>query len=77
DEHVAAREEELARGHALVQFAGYVTVSEPESHGLAALDSAFGRVQAQALAVGMRLERMHGEQLDALTYTLPLCRGLL
>ncbi len=77
DQHVATREEELARGHALVQFAGYVTVSVPESHGIAALDSAFGRVQAQALAVGLRLERMHGEQLDALTYTLPLCRGLL
>ena len=77
DEHVATREEELARGHALVQFAGYVTVSVPESQGIAALDSTFGRVQAQALAVGLRLERMHGEQQDALTYTLPLCRGLL
>ncbi len=70
-------EDELARGHALVQFAGYVTVSVPESHGIAGLDAAFGRVQAQALAVGLRLERMHGEQQDALTYTLPLCRGLL
>ena len=76
-EHVATREEELARGHALVQFAGYVTVTVPETAGIPALDSAFGRVQSQALAVGLRLERMHGEQQEALTYTLPLCRGLL
>ena len=72
-----SREDELARGHALVQFAGYVTVSVPEAADVAALESAFGRVQAQALAVGLRLERMRGEQQDALTYTLPLCRGLV
>jgi hypothetical protein len=73
---VAQREHELAAGHALVQFAGYVTVSAPVAHGVGELNAAFGRVQAAALAAGLRLERMPGEQQEALTYTLPLCRGL-
>lgn len=73
---VAQREQELAAGHALVQFAGYVTVSVPVSQGVGELNAAFGRVQAAALAAGLRLERMPGEQQEALTYTLPLCRGL-
>jgi hypothetical protein len=34
-------------------------------------------VQGECLRSGLRLERLHGEQLDGLTYTLPLCRGLL
>jgi hypothetical protein len=73
---VTQREQELAGGHALVQFAGYVTVSVPAGHGVGELDASFGRVQAAALAAGLRLERMPGEQQEALTYTLPLCRGL-
>ena len=73
---VAQRESELAAGHALVQFAGYVTVSVPAEHGVGELNHAFGRVQAAALGAGLRLERMPGEQQEGLTYTLPLCRGL-
>lgn len=73
---VSQREQELAAGHALVQFAGYVTVSVPVSHGVGELNAAFGRVQAAALAAGLRLERMPGEQQEALTFTLPLGRGL-
>jgi hypothetical protein len=76
EQAVAQREHELAAGHALVQFAGYVTVSVPVAHGVGELNAAFGRVQAAALAAGLRLERMPGEQQEALTYTLPLCRGL-
>lgn len=76
EEAVAQREHELAAGHALVQFAGYITVSVPAAHGEGELEAAFGRVQAAALAAGLRLERMPGEQQEALTYTLPLCRGL-
>ncbi len=76
EQAVAQREHELAAGHALVQFAGYVTVSVPVSHGVGELNAAFGRVQAASLAAGLRLERMPGEQQEALTYTLPLCRGL-
>lgn len=77
EQAVAQREAELASGHALVKFAGFVTVSVPVEHGVGELNATFGRVQAAALASGLRLERMHGEQQDALTYTLPLCRGLV
>jgi hypothetical protein len=73
---VNEREHELAAGHALVQFAGFVTVSVPVEHGLSELQAQFAAVQARALAAGLRLEAMHGEQQEALTYTLPLCRGL-
>jgi hypothetical protein len=77
DAATAGAEGELAVGHALVKFAGYVTVSVPAGAGVAALDAAFRRVQGVALATGLRLERMRGEQLDALTFTVPgLCRGL-
>lgn len=76
EQAIAQRESELAAGHALVQFAGYVTVSVPAEQGVGELNSAFGRVQAAALAAGLRLERMPGEQQEGLTYTLPLCRGL-
>jgi hypothetical protein len=76
EQSVSQREHELAAGHALVQFAGFVTVSVPVTHGVGELNAAVGRVQAAALAAGLRLELMHGEQREALTYTLPLCRGL-
>jgi hypothetical protein len=74
---ISQRESELASGHALVKFAGFVTVSVPTEYGVGELNATFGRVQAASLASGLRLERMHGEQQEALTYTLPLCRGLL
>jgi hypothetical protein len=73
---VNEREHELAAGHPLVQFAGFVTVSVPVEHGLSELQAQFAAIQARALAAGLRLEAMHGEQQEALTYTLPLCRGL-
>jgi hypothetical protein len=73
---VSEREQELAFGHALVQFAGFVTVSVPVEHGLSELQAQFAGIQARALAAGLRLEPMHGEQQEALTYSLPLCRGL-
>jgi hypothetical protein len=75
---VGGAERELAVGHALVRFSGYVTVSVPEEAGVTELDAAFERVQGIALASGLRLERMHGEQMEALTFTIPgLCRGLI
>jgi hypothetical protein len=76
EQAIAQREHELAAGHALVQFAGYVTVSVPALHSVGELNAAFDRMQATTLAAGLRLERMWGEQQEALTYTLPLCRGL-
>ena len=60
-----------------MSFAGFVGVSVPESAGVAAAQREFDALQAQALRAGLRLERMRGEMMDALTYVLPgLCRGL-
>jgi hypothetical protein len=75
---VASREEELASGHAAVRFAGYVTVSVPNagSDAAAELQMAVRKVEMAANSRQLRLERMWGQQDEALTYTLPLCRGL-
>jgi hypothetical protein len=77
------REEELAEGHALVKFAGYVTVSVPADEnvpggGHAGLTTAWGRVQASALSAGLRLEREVCQQDQVLTHTIVgLGRGLV
>jgi hypothetical protein len=76
---VSTREEELATGHAAVRFAGYVTVSVPNTGPDAAseLGMTVRKVEMAANSRQLRLERMWGQQEEALTYTLPLCRGLV
>ena len=75
---MSTREEELASGHAAVRFAGYVTVSVPNTGPDAAskLGMTVRKVEMAANSRQLRLERMWGQQEEALTYTLPLCRGL-
>ena len=75
---VATREEELASGHAAVRFAGYVTVSVPNTgpDAVSELGMTVRKVEMAANSRQLRLERMWGQQDEALTYTLPLCRGL-
>jgi hypothetical protein len=72
------REAELAQGHAAVRYSAYVTVSVPAEHPQAReeLEAAVSRVDLEAKRAPLRLERMYGQQADAFTYTLPLCRGL-
>jgi hypothetical protein len=72
------RERELAEGHAAVRYATYVTVSVPGGAGeaLAELESDISRVDLEAKRAPLRLERMWGQQAEAFTYGLPLCRGL-
>jgi hypothetical protein len=72
------RERELAEGHAAVRYAMYVTVSVPGEgpDALARLESDVSRVELEAKRAPLRLERMWGQQAEAFTYTLPLCRGL-
>ena len=75
---VATRERELAAGHAAVRFAGYITLSVPND-GPSPLDELHGTVSRAEMAANrasLRLERMWGQQDEALTFTLPLCRGL-
>jgi len=78
-EHAAASQEaELAQGHANVRYSAYVTVSVPDSGPDARdeLEAAVSRVDLQAKAAPLRLERMWGQQALGFTFALPLCRGL-
>lgn len=72
-EGVAHREAELADGHGELRFAGYVGVSgrTPEE-----LEDAAAAVEAAAQQCGLELRRLYGRQEEALTWTLPLGRGL-
>ena len=72
-EAVARREEELADGHAAVRFAGYVTVS---ARTLEELERHCSEVEHAAQMSRLELLRLYGQQDEAFTYTLPLCRGL-
>ncbi|HZR92273.1 MAG TPA: SCO6880 family protein [Gaiellaceae bacterium] len=72
-EAVARREEELADGHAAVRFAGYVTVS---ARTLEELERHCSELEHAAQMARLELLRMYGQQEEAFTYTLPLCRGL-
>jgi hypothetical protein len=72
-EAAVRREAELAAGHAEVRLAGFVTVSgrDPDD-----LRRACTEVHEQAVRARLELHRMYGQQADAFTFTLPLCRGL-
>jgi hypothetical protein len=67
------REAELAAGHSEVRFSGFVTVSgrDPDD-----LRRACAEVSEQAARARLELHRLYGQQGDAFTFTLPLCRGL-
>ncbi len=72
-EATARREAELAAGHGEVRLAGFVTVSgrDPDE-----LRRACSEVAEHAARARLELHRMYGEQAEAFTFTLPLCRGL-
>ncbi len=70
---LAAREAELAAGHAEYRFSGYVTVSATDAE---ALEAGAGEVEHLGFDAGVELRRLYGEQDAAFTYTLPLARGL-
>ncbi|HEX3688279.1 MAG TPA: SCO6880 family protein [Solirubrobacteraceae bacterium] len=67
------REAELAAGHSEVRFSGFVTVSgrDPDD-----LRRACAEVTEQAARARLELHRLYGQQANAFTFTLPLCRGL-
>jgi hypothetical protein len=67
------REAELAAGFGEVRFVGFVTVTGPE---LNALETARTQVRRDAVRSRLDLRPMSGQQADAFTFTLPLCRGL-
>jgi hypothetical protein len=67
------RESELAAGHGEVRLAGFVTVSGRDADGLR---HACAEVHDHAARARLELHRLYGQQADAFTFTLPLCRGL-
>jgi hypothetical protein len=67
------REAELAAGYGEVRFAGYITISAPD---LEQLRSACAEVKRDAARARIELRAMYGQQADAFTLTLPMCRGL-
>jgi hypothetical protein len=67
------REAELAEGHAEVRLAGFITVSGRDEDDLR---RACSEVHDHAARARLELHRMYGQQADAFTFTLPLCRGL-
>jgi hypothetical protein len=73
EEATARREAELAAGHGEVRLAGFVTVSGRDDGDLR---RGCAEVHEHAARARLELHRMYGQQADAFTFTLPLCRGL-
>jgi hypothetical protein len=67
------RESELAAGHCEVRLAGFVTVSGRDGEDLRRSSA---EVLEHAARARLELHRMYGQQAEAFTFTLPLCRGL-
>jgi hypothetical protein len=72
-ESLAAHEDDLTHGHALYRFSGFVTVTASNE---AELDEACSEIEEAAGRSLLDLRSLNGQQGDAFTFTLPLCRGL-
>ncbi|HET9073484.1 MAG TPA: SCO6880 family protein [Solirubrobacteraceae bacterium] len=72
-ESALRREAELAAGHAEVRFSGFITVSGRDAQEL---HRACQETLQQAALARLELRRLYGRQAEALTFTLPLARGL-
>jgi hypothetical protein len=73
EEATMRRESELAAGHGEVRLAGFVTVSGRDDDDLR---RSCAEVLEHAARARLELHRLYGQQADAFTFTLPLCRGL-
>jgi hypothetical protein len=73
EEATMRRESELAAGHGEVRLAGFVTVSGRDAEDLR---RSCAEVLEHAARARLELHRLYGQQADAFTFTLPLCRGL-
>jgi hypothetical protein len=67
------REAELAAGHGEVRLSGFVTVSGRDHDDLR---RSCTEVLDHAARAHLELRRLYGQQAEAFTFTLPLCRGL-
>jgi hypothetical protein len=73
EEATMRRESELAAGHGEVRLAGFVTVSGRDQDDLR---RSCAEVLEHAARARLELHRLYGQQAEAFTFTLPLCRGL-
>jgi len=68
------REAELADGHAMCRYAGYITVHAATP---ADLEAACAEITQHAQQSHLELRRLNGQHLASLAYAIPgLCRGL-
>jgi hypothetical protein len=67
------REEELVHGHTELRMAGFITVSAADVDGL---ERARAEIEHAAQQAHIELVPLYGQQAHALTFTLPLARGL-
>jgi len=72
-EATVRREAEIAAGHAEVRLSGFVTVTGRDVDDLR---RASAEMLEHAARARLELHRMYGQQAEAFTFTLPLCRGL-
>lgn len=72
-EGVVRREAELADGHAEFRFSGYVSVHAADR---GSLDLACAEAEHASQAAHVEIRRLFGRQREALSWTLPLARGL-
>ncbi len=72
-EALEGRETELADGRGAFEFAGYVTVSATDKP---ALEEAAAELERAAGAAKLYLRPLYGQQKEALTWSLPLGRGV-
>jgi hypothetical protein len=72
-EATVRREAEIAAGHAEVRLSGFVTVSGRDVDDLRRASS---EMLEHAARARLELHRMYGQQAEAFTFTLPVCRGL-
>jgi hypothetical protein len=74
----AERERELTEGHAAIRFTGYASVSVANNGDstINDLERVVTQIELHAKQAGLRLDRLSGQQAEAFTFVLPLCRGL-
>lgn len=75
DEARYDHEDELALGHVATRYAGFCIVSAPGDDP-ATLEAEVDRITLQASSCNLRVSRVYGAQASALTFGLPLARGL-
>ncbi len=73
EDATARREDELASGHAAIRFTAFVTVT---ARTVEELERSCTSIEHAASMARLELRRLSGQQPEAFTYTLPLCRGL-